>query len=105
MRFLKKKWDSFLMSYYGDSQNRGSSYEHGNVIDKNLPPPDFSSLSSIKKDFYRVHPDIQKKSPQEITKFYQANAVIVHGENVPAGFNREILDKTKRCGTYSYSKN
>jgi ATP-dependent RNA helicase DDX5/DBP2 len=84
------------------------SYNFSDTSDlngKQLAPTDFSSLPPVRKDFYRVHPDVQKKSQQDIARFFQSNSVIVHGENVPApceefvhaGFGRDILDTLRAC--------
>ncbi|KAL6859311.1 ATP-dependent RNA helicase dbp2 [Trichoderma novae-zelandiae] len=67
---------------------------------------DFSALPKFEKDFYKEHPDVSARSPEEIEAFRRKHQMTIAGRDVPrpvetfdeAGFPRYVMDEVKAQG-------
>ncbi|XP_066991400.2 uncharacterized protein [Anabrus simplex] len=47
------------------------------------PRWDMSSLPPLRKDFYEPHPNVMRRSPQEVARYLASKEITVKGNNVP----------------------
>ncbi|GMF59360.1 unnamed protein product [[Candida] boidinii] len=67
---------------------------------------DLDTLPKFTKNFYNEHPDVTKRSDEEITKFRNDNEMTIHGTDIPrpitsfeeAGFPDYVLKEVKAEG-------
>lgn len=71
-----------------------------------LPDEDFSNLPKFEKNFYYEHPDVARRSPEEVEDYRRRREITVSGHGVPkpvstfeeASFPDYVLSEVNRAG-------